>query len=115
MTIAHARLAREFKEVITSSEASSSGVRLEMIDDDLSHLRGEVRGPPDTPYDGGIYELAIDIPDSYPFQPPRVKFVTKLWHPNVSSQTGTICLDILKDQWSVPSSSSFIPIAGRRR
>jgi ubiquitin-protein ligase len=99
--IAHARLAREFKEVITSSEASSSGVRLEMVKDDLSVLRGEVRGPPDTPYDGGVFELCIDIPDTYPFNPPKVKFVTRLWHPNISSQTGTICLDILKDQWCV--------------
>jgi len=98
--IAHARLAREFKEVITSSEASSSGVRLEMVKDDLSVLRGEVRGPPDTPYDGGLFELCIDIPDTYPFNPPKVKFVTRLWHPNISSQTGTICLDILKDQWA---------------
>jgi ubiquitin-conjugating enzyme (huntingtin interacting protein 2) len=40
------------------------------------------------------------IPDGYPFEPPKCKFVTKVWHPNVSSQTGAICLDILKDQWS---------------
>ena len=26
--------------------------------------------------------------------------IPAVWHPNVSSQTGAICLDILKDQWS---------------
>jgi len=98
--IAHQRLCREFKEVVTSSEATSSGVRLEIVSDDLTKFRGEVRGPADTPYADGIYELTIEIPETYPFIPPKVKFVTRLWHPNVSSQTGTICLDILKDQWA---------------
>jgi len=45
-------------------------------------------------------QVDIVIPDGYPFEPPKCKFLTKVWHPNVSSQTGAICLDILKDQWS---------------
>ena len=59
-----------------------------------------MRGPPDTPYEGGQYKLEIKIPDTYPFNPPKVRFITKIWHPNISSVTGAICLDILKDQWA---------------
>ncbi|CAI4212877.1 unnamed protein product [Parascedosporium putredinis] len=42
----------------------------------------------------------IQIPDSYPFKPPVIKFDTKVYHPNISSQTGAICLDILGTGWS---------------
>jgi ubiquitin-conjugating enzyme (huntingtin interacting protein 2) len=54
---------------------------------DLMHLKGQFRGPPGTPYEGGIYMIDIKIPNDYPFRPPQMKFDTKVWHPNVSSQT----------------------------
>jgi len=68
--------------------------------EDLSHLKASFPGPPDTPYEGGTYVVDIKIPQEYPFRPPVMKFETKLWHPNVSSQTGAICLDTLGTAWS---------------
>lgn len=39
--------------------------------------------------------------DAYPFVAPVCQFVTTVWHPNVSSQNGTICLDVLSSKaWS---------------
>jgi len=55
--------------------------------EDLTHLRGQFFGPPDTPYEGATYKVDIRIPSEYPFRPPLMKFETKIWHPNVSSQT----------------------------
>lgn len=69
-------------------------------DDDLTHLRGSFRGPPGTPYEDGTFFVDIKIPNEYPFKPPVMRFETKVWHPNVSSQTGAICLDTLSSAWS---------------
>merc|ERR1719391_748627 len=66
----------------------------------MLHWTAVINGPPDSPYEGGSWKIDIEIPKNYPFEPPKMKFLTKVWHPNVSSQTGAICLDILKDEWS---------------
>lgn len=63
-------------------------------------ISGFIRGPPDTPYQGGVFRLAISLPANYPFSPPIVRFVTKIWHPNISSVTGYVCLDILNSNWA---------------
>eukprot|EP00826_Nyctotherus_ovalis_P017797 TRINITY_DN1525_c0_g1_i23.p2 TRINITY_DN1525_c0_g1~~TRINITY_DN1525_c0_g1_i23.p2 ORF type:complete len:149 (-),score=59.75 TRINITY_DN1525_c0_g1_i23:165-611(-) len=46
------------------------------------------------------YMIDIVIPPEYPFKPPKMRFETKIWHPNISSVTGAICLDILKNEWT---------------
>lgn len=56
-------------------------------------------GPDDSPYAGGVFFLNIYFPTDYPFKPPKVTFQTRIYHPNINSN-GSICLDILKDQWS---------------
>jgi ubiquitin-conjugating enzyme E2 D/E len=56
-------------------------------------------GPEGTPFQGGIFKLDINFGSDYPFKPPKVKFITSMYHPNINS-TGDICLDILKQQWS---------------
>mmetsp|Transcript_2647 Transcript_2647/g.5389 ORF Transcript_2647/g.5389 Transcript_2647/m.5389 type:complete len:198 (-) Transcript_2647:113-706(-) len=87
------------KELAECQKDSSSGITVEALDG-VRHMQGVIKGPGGTPYEGGVFTVDIVIPDGYPFEPPKMKFVTKIWHPNVSSQTGAICLDILKDQWS---------------
>ncbi|KAK8821892.1 hypothetical protein WA556_002336 [Blastocystis sp. ATCC 50177/Nand II] len=59
-----------------------------------------ILGPKDTIYEGAYFKIHCHIPDKYPFVPPMMSFMTKVWHPNISSVTGAICLDILKDKWT---------------
>lgn len=58
-----------------------------------------MKGHKNSPYVGGVYQLYVEFPDDYPFKPPKVRFITQIYHCNISSN-GALCLDILKDNWS---------------
>ncbi|KPI87919.1 putative UBE2 putative ubiquitin-protein ligase putative ubiquitin carrier protein [Leptomonas seymouri] len=59
-----------------------------------------LKGPPDTPFEGGSYQLLLTVPQDYPLVPPKAAFITKVFHPNVEFSSGNVCLDILKKRWS---------------
>ncbi|CCE31918.1 hypothetical protein E4U22_008330 [Claviceps purpurea] len=93
------RIAKELQDIQADKE--TSGVNVVPLNGySLTHLKGTITAPPDTPYAGGTFTIDIQIPDNYPFKSPAMKFETKIWHPNVSSQTGAICLDTLGSGWS---------------
>jgi len=96
-SIAKTRMRREIQAIKTNKDES---LQIELVGDSMEHLKGTIYGPEGTPYHNGSYEIDIEIPENYPFVPPKAKFITKIWHPNISSQTGAICLDILRDQWA---------------
>ena len=90
------RIQKEIKELsknpVTNCTAGPVG-------DDILHWGGTITGPIDTPYEGGLFFLDIKFPTNYPFKPPRISFKTLIYHPNINRQ-GSICLDILKHNWS---------------
>ncbi|CZR54739.1 probable ubiquitin--protein ligase [Phialocephala subalpina] len=96
------RLRRIGKELADIQGDTASRIKAEPANggSDLGHLHASFPGPPETPYEGGTYVVDVILPNEYPFKPPQMKFKTKLWHPNVSSQTGAICLDTLGTAWS---------------
>ncbi|KAA0149158.1 hypothetical protein FNF29_02215 [Cafeteria roenbergensis] len=99
--MASATPARITKELAAlASDGGAAGVSAAPRGDDMRTLDCTIKGPEDTPYEAGVFKLLCEIPDDYPFVPPKLKFMTKVWHPNISSQTGAICLDILKDAWT---------------
>ena len=95
-TPARRRLMRDFRRLQTDPP---SGVTGAPSDDDIMSWSAVIFGPDDTPWEGGTFKLDLTFTEDYPNKPPTVKFLTKLFHPNVYAN-GSICLDILSNQWS---------------
>jgi ubiquitin-conjugating enzyme (huntingtin interacting protein 2) len=79
------RVAKEIADIHQDKHSRVSATPVG--NDDIMHLKGTFQGPPGTAYEGGTYTIDIKIPQDYPFKPPVMRFDTKVWHPNVSSQT----------------------------
>jgi ubiquitin-conjugating enzyme E2 N len=68
-------------------------------EDNLRYFDVQIHGPAQSPYEGGVFNLELFLPDDYPMTPPKIRFLTKIFHPNVD-KLGRICLDVLKNNWS---------------
>jgi ubiquitin-conjugating enzyme E2 D/E len=90
------RIMKELQDLGSDPPANAAAGPL---DDDLYHWNATILGPDGTPYEGGVFFLDVHFPTDYPFKPPKVRFTTQIYHPNIN-KNGAICLDILKDQWS---------------
>ena len=67
------------------------------LGDSLDKVLASIEGPPETPYEGGIFWITIKLPENDPNAPPMMRFHTKVYHPNISTQ-GHICADY-KEKW----------------
>ena len=92
-------LKRIQKELEEFNKEPPSNCSAGPLDDDLFEWQATIVGPSGSPYENGIFKLRINFPADYPFKPPLCTFATKIYHPNINSD-GSICLDILKENWS---------------
>ncbi|XP_063057860.1 ubiquitin-conjugating enzyme E2 T [Engraulis encrasicolus] len=86
------RLKRELQMLSTEPP---SGISCWQSDDRIDDLQALIVGGANTPYEGGVFSLEIKIPERYPFEPPKMRFLTPIYHPNIDN-AGRICLDALK-------------------
>ena len=87
------------KDLQKMSQEGENGITASPVENPLFEWNAFIEGPENTIWEGGLFELNLTFSEEYPTKPPQVKFVSKLFHPNVYND-GRICLDILQNQWS---------------
>ncbi|XP_029439871.1 ubiquitin-conjugating enzyme E2 B isoform X2 [Rhinatrema bivittatum] len=95
-TPARRRLMRDFKRLQEDPPVGVSGAPSE---NNIMVWNAVIFGPEGTPFEDGTFKLVIEFSEEYPNKPPTVRFVSKMFHPNVYAD-GSICLDILQNRWS---------------
>ena len=75
------------------------GIDIKPNPNNFRHFVVRLAGPRDTPYESGVFDAELLLPEDYPMNPPKVLFNTKIFHPNID-KIGRVCLDILKNNWT---------------
>ncbi|XP_015917969.1 ubiquitin-conjugating enzyme E2 R2 [Parasteatoda tepidariorum] len=97
-------LALEFKSL---QEEPVEGFRVKLANDDnLMEWEVALFGPPETLYEGGYFKAHVKFPHDYPYSPPSVRFLSKVWHPNVY-ENGDLCISILHPPVDDPQSGEL--------
>ncbi|GFP88906.1 ubiquitin-conjugating enzyme e2 5 [Phtheirospermum japonicum] len=74
--------------------------KVELINDRMQDFYVELHGPKESLYEGGVWRTRVNLPGDYPYNPPSIVFVNRIYHPNVCEDSGLVCLDVLKSNWS---------------
>ena len=89
------RVIKETHRLISDPPAGISAIPLE---GNLRYFNVSILGLEFTCYEGGVFHLEMFLPEDYPTAAPKVRFLTKIYHPDVD-KLGRIYLDILS-RWS---------------
>ncbi|XP_076307586.1 uncharacterized protein LOC143222969 isoform X2 [Tachypleus tridentatus] len=103
--------AKRLRNELKSLQADPpEGIEATPMDRMCCHWQASIMGPAESPYEGGFFFLYLQIPSSYPMKPPVVRFITKVFHPNVSRH-GDIGLDSITHNWSLALTISKVLIS----
>lgn len=88
------------KEIQANEKCKDDEIDLEVNNENILEWKARIKAPPDSVYEGFFFDIRIAVPQEYPLVPPKMWFLTPIFHPNVHFESGEICLDILKKEWS---------------
>ncbi len=89
---------RIMKETQRLMQNPIEGIFVEVNPNNARHFIVKIAGPTETPFEGGLFDVELFLPEEYPWVPPKVLFRTKIYHPNMD-ELGRICLCILSYNW----------------
>lgn len=96
-------LALEFQSL---QDEPVEGFTVKLSGDNLFLWEVAIFGPPNTLYEGGYFKAHMKFPQDYPYSPPSIRFLTKVFHPNVHSN-GDLCISILHPPVDDPQSGEL--------
>ncbi|KAL0227856.1 hypothetical protein RCL1_003999 [Eukaryota sp. TZLM3-RCL] len=95
-TAARRRLVSDLRRL---QKDAPHGIAAAPSQEDVLKWTAVIFGGSGTPFEDGVFRLSLTFSESYPNEPPKVKFLSKMFHPNIYND-GSICLDILSNNWT---------------
>jgi ubiquitin-conjugating enzyme E2 H len=77
-----------------------SDYEVTLVNDNMQEFYVRFHGPTETPFQGGIWKVHVELPDQYPYKSPSIGFINRIFHPNIDELSGSVCLDVINQTWS---------------